>query len=163
MTRLRVHPALVAANLALIVLFPLAWFAPLLRAQLLPLFRVQEISVISGLQTLWQADVVLALVVTAFALVAPLLKTLMLALIHLRLLHARLLPVVTFLGKLAMADIFLIALYIVIAKGMGVGRVEVAWGLYLFMGCILGSLAISLITATSAASGGKRASRVKGV
>jgi len=50
------------------------------------------------------------------------------------------------LGKLAMADIFLIALYIVVAKGIGVGRVETAWGLYLFTACILASIAISFFT-----------------
>ncbi|EEB83221.1 paraquat-inducible protein A [Roseobacter sp. GAI101] len=42
-----------------------------------------------------------------------------------------------------MADIFLIALYITIAKGIGIGRLEVAWGLYLFTGCILASLWVS--------------------
>ena len=36
------------------------------------------------------------------------------------------------LAKLAMADVFLIALYIVVAKGVGHVTVEVAWGLYLF-------------------------------
>ena len=54
------------ANLALLILFPIAWFAPLLRAGLLPLFSLSEISVISGLQVLWQSDVFLALVVTVF-------------------------------------------------------------------------------------------------
>ena len=142
----RAHPALIAANLALLVLFPLAWFAPLMRAQLLPFFRAEEISVISGLLTLWEEDVLLAVVVAVFALVAPMLKTLGLALIHLGRLPLRLGPVVALLGKLAMADIFLIALYIVIAKGMGVGRLEVAWGLYLFTACILTSLALSLAT-----------------
>lgn len=145
MTR-RAHPALIWANLALLVLFPLAWVAPLMRAQLLPFFRADEISVISGLLTLWQEDVLLALIVAVFALIAPMLKTLALALIHLGRLPARLLPLVALLGKLAMADIFLIALYIVIAKGMGVGRLEVAWGLYLFTACILASLALSLAT-----------------
>lgn len=145
MTR-RAHPALIWANLALLVLFPLAWFAPLMRAQLLPFFRSDEISVISGLLTLWQEDVLLALIVAVFALIAPMLKTLALALIHLGRLPARLLPLVALLGKLAMADIFLIALYIVIAKGMGVGRLEVAWGLYLFTACILASVALSLAT-----------------
>ena len=43
-----------------------------------------------------------------------------------------------------MADVFLIALYIVVIKGMGIGRVETAWGLYLFTFCILLSLALSL-------------------
>lgn len=145
--RPRAHPALIWANLALLILFPLAWFAPLMRAQLLPFFRADEISVISGLLTLWEEDVLLALIVAVFALVAPMLKTIGLALIHLGRLPARLLPVVTLLGKLAMADIFLIALYIVIAKGLGVGRLEVAWGLYLFTACILMSFVLSLLTA----------------
>ncbi len=142
----RVHPALVATNLALLILFPLAWFAPLLRAQLLPFFRTQEISVISGLQTLWQEDVFLALLVTVFALVAPIMKTALLALVHFNLLSSKALPALALLGKLAMADIFLIALYIVTAKGLGVGRIEVAWGLYLFSACILVSLGLSLAT-----------------
>ncbi|MDF1803941.1 paraquat-inducible protein A [Thalassovita sp.] len=132
------------ANLSLLILFPIAWFAPLLRAGLLPLFGLSEISVISGLQSLWDTDVFLALIVTIFALFAPYLKTIGLALIHFDLLDKRTLPALNILGKLAMADIFLIALYITIAKGIGVGRIEVAWGLYLFTGCILASLGISI-------------------
>lgn len=135
------------ANLALLVLFPVSWFAPLMRAGLLPLFGLSEISVVSGLQSLWETDVILALVVTIFAIFAPYLKTIGLALIHFGLMRRKVAPFLSFLGKLAMADIFLIALYIVIAKGVGVGRLEVAWGLYLFTACILASLAISLITA----------------
>ena len=135
------------ANLALLILFPIAWFAPLLRAGLLPLFSLSEISVISGLQVLWQSDVFLALVVTVFALFAPYVKTVGLALVHFRLASPRIVPALTIMGKLAMADIFLIALYIVLAKGVGVGRVETAWGLYLFTGCILASLAISILSA----------------
>jgi uncharacterized paraquat-inducible protein A len=57
-----------------------------------------------------------------------------------------LVPAIAWLGKLAMADIFLIALYITVAKGIGVGRIETAWGLYLFTACILLSLWISLLT-----------------
>ncbi|MBV1868864.1 MAG: paraquat-inducible protein A [Marinosulfonomonas sp.] len=135
------------ANLALLVLFPIAWFAPLLRAGILPLFSLSEISVISGLQSLWDTDVFLALLVTVFALFAPYLKTIGLALIHFGLLRRKVLPVLNILGKLAMADIFLIALYIVLIKGIGVGRVETGWGLYLFTGCILVSIAISHYTA----------------
>ena len=139
--------ALKLANLSLLVLFPIAWLAPLMRAGLLPLFGLSEISVISGLQSLWGSDVFLALVVTAFALFAPYLKTIGLALLHFRLLSPRLLPSLAWLGKLAMADIFLIALYIVVAKGIGVGRVETAWGLYLFTACILASIVISALSA----------------
>lgn len=133
------------ANLALLILFPIAWFAPLMRAGLgLPFFDLDEISVISGLQALWDTDVILALVVTVFALFAPYLKTIGLALIQYDLASARLLPAIALLGKLAMADVFLIALYIVVVKGVGLAKVETAWGLYLFTFCILTSLALSL-------------------
>ena len=135
---------LIAANLSLLVLFPLSWFAPLLRAGLLPFFDLSEISVISGLQTLWQKDVSLALLVTFFAIFAPYLKTIGLALMQFRLLSPRVAPALHILGKLAMADVFLIALYIILIKGVGVARVETGWGLYLFTGCVLTSLALSL-------------------
>ncbi len=133
-------------NLSLLVAFPVAWTAPLLKAGLLPFFKLSEISVLSGLQTLWQKDVILALAVTFFALVAPYLKTIGLALIHFRLASPKLLPAITLMGKLAMADIFLIALYIVIAKGVGVGRLETGWGLYAFTACVLVSLYCSFMT-----------------
>lgn len=137
---------LIAANLALLVGFPIAWFAPLMRAGILPLFKLSEISVISGLQSLWGSDVFLAILVTVFALFAPYLKTIGLALIHFNLLSDKLLPALAWMGKLAMADIFLIALYIVVSKGVGIGKLETAWGLYLFTVCILASLAISALT-----------------
>lgn len=135
------------ANLALLILFPLAWFAPLMRAGLLPLFGLDEISVITGLQSLWKSDVILALIVTTFAIFAPWLKTLGLALIHFNLASPKLLPALHIMGKLAMADIFLIALYIVLVKGVGLATVETAWGLYFFTALILASLAISTLTA----------------
>lgn len=131
------------ANLALFVLFPLAWAAPLLRAGLLPLFGMSEISVLSGLAELWRADVFLAGVVTLFALVAPIAKTAGLALVQFGRLGADALPWIKAAGRLAMADVFLVAIYVVAAKGVGVGRVETAWGLYLFTACVLASLALS--------------------
>ena len=134
------------ANLALLVLFPVSWFAPLLRAGLLPFFDLDAISVVSGLQALWQKDVALALLVTFLAIFAPYLKTIGLALVQFGLASPRLLPALAILGKLAMADIFLIAIYIVLAKGVGIGRVETGWGLYLFTFCVLASLAISYLT-----------------
>ena len=130
-------------NLALLVLYPIAWFAPLLRAALLPWFGMDEISVISGLQSLWGTDPALALLVTFLAIFAPYAKTLGLALVHWDLLKPSTLPVLHALGKLAMADVFLIALYIVLAKGIGHATVETAWGLYLFTACILLSFVIS--------------------
>ena len=131
-------------NLTLLVLYPLAWAAPLMRAGLLPLFGLNEISVLTGLQALWGTDIVLAVIVTVFALFAPYVKTIGLALIQFGYLSRRVLPTLTFLGKLAMADVFLIAIYVTIVKGIGIGRIETAWGLYLFTGCILVSLGIGI-------------------
>jgi len=132
-------------NLCLLVMFPLSWFAPLMRAGLLPIFGLEEISVVTGLQSLWGSDVILALVVTVMAIFAPMAKTIGLALLDFGLLSTRALPALHVLGKLAMADIFLIALYIVVVQGVGLATVEVAWGLYLFTGCVLASLTIGLL------------------
>lgn len=131
------------ANLSLLILFPIAWFAPLMRAGLLPLFGLSEISVISGVVSLFKSDVFLAVLVVFFALIAPMAKVLALEGILSARLPARLKPLLIQLGRLAMADIFLIAIYITLAKGIGLGRVEAAWGLYLFTACILASLAMS--------------------
>lgn len=131
------------ANLALLVLFPVAWFAPLLRAGVLPFFDLDAISVMTGLQALWEKDVALALIVTFLAVFAPYMKVIGLALVQAHLASPRLLPALQWLGRLAMADVFLIAIYIVLAKGTGMGRLETAWGLYLFTGCVLASLLIA--------------------
>ena len=140
-------------NLALLVLFPLAWFAPLMRAGLnLPLFGMDEISVISGLQALWETDVFLALLVTVFAIFAPMLKVIGVALIQFGLLRRKVLSVLNVLGKLAMADVFLIALYIVVVKGVQLARVETGWGLYLFTFCVLASIFASQATAKKVAA-----------
>ena len=136
-------------NLSLLILYPIAWFAPLMHAGLLPLFGLKEISVMSGLQSLWKTDVFLALIVTVFALFAPYAKTIGLALLHWNLRSQKLLPALHILGKLAMADIFLIALYITLSKGIGIGRIETAWGLYLFTACIVASLLVSLFSKQS--------------
>ena len=130
-------------NLCLLVLFPIAWAAPLMRAGLLPLFGLSEISVLSGIASLWESDILLALLVIFFALIAPIAKVLALEGLLSNRLPARLKPLLTQLGRLAMADIFLIAIYITLAKGVGIGHVEVGWGLYLFTFCILVSLGLS--------------------
>lgn len=144
-------------NLTLLIAFPIAWFSPLITTGLLPqwhmpswlggntLFEHDTLTVISGIQQLLETDLLLAMVVTFFALVAPLLKCLGMALIHFNLLTDAAQPVMTTLGKLAMAEVFILALHIVIAKSIGVWQIEVKWGLYLFTAAVLTSLGISLL------------------
>jgi uncharacterized paraquat-inducible protein A len=114
-----------------------------MRAAVLPIFGMDEISVITGLQALWATDAVLALVVTFLAVFAPMAKVVGVALVDFGLLAPRVMPVLQVMGKLAMADVFLLAIYIVLIKGAGLVTVETAWGLYLFTGCILASLVLS--------------------
>ena len=130
-------------TLALLILFPIAWGAPLIRAALLPIFGMDEISVLSGIAALWQTDAALAVLVAVLALVVPYSKLLVLAAIQFGQISPRALPLLHLLGRLSMADVFLIAVYIVLAKGVGHVTVETAWGLYLFSACVLASLLAS--------------------
>ena len=115
-------------------------------AGLLPLFSLDEVSTITAVLALWEKDIFLALLVTFLAIFTPIIKVLATALVHFGLLSKQALPTLEILGKLAMADVFLIAIYIVGAKGIGIGRVETAWGLYLFTACVLGSTLITHLT-----------------
>ena len=135
--------ALPVLNVLLLVLYPIAWFAPLMRAALLPIFGMNEISVISGLQSLWGTDAGLALLVTFLAVFAPYSKVLGLVLVQFGLLSRRVMPALHLLGRLAMADVFLVALYIVLAKGVAHTTIEVAWGLWAFTGCVGLSMALA--------------------
>lgn len=134
------------ANLSLLILFPVAWFAPLLRAGLLPLFSLDEISTISAIHALWEADTFLALLISFLAILAPITKVIATTLIHFGRFSKQSLPALEILGKLAMADVFLIAIYVTVAKGVGVGRIETAWGLYLFTACVLASMLVTHLT-----------------
>lgn len=142
------RPLLVAASAALLVLFPIAWFAPLMTVKLRFRFWADgtEFTVVTLLQRLWAEDSRLALLVTFFAIVAPTVKVLGLMLVQMRLASARVEPALFLIGRLAMADVFLVALAVAILRGVEGGTVTVHWGLWLFTACILGSLALSLVT-----------------
>ena len=47
-----------------------------MKAVLLPIFGMTEISILSGIRSLWREDILLAGIVFLFALIAPILKTL---------------------------------------------------------------------------------------
>lgn len=138
---------LLGLTLGLMVLTPVSWFAPLLRAGLLPIFGLSEISVLSGIASLWrEGEAALATLVAFLAIFAPMAKLAALALLLTGRLPDRFLPALEGLGRLAMADVFLIAVYVTLAKGIAVGRVETTWGLWLFTFCVLAALALSVAT-----------------
>ncbi len=136
-----------SANMLLLILYPAAWLAPLATAGILPWFSGNEITIYRGVSDLWTIDPALSLLVAFLAVVVPYAKTLAISAIHFGKLGASALPMIQVIGKLSMADVFLIALYIVVVKGVGIGHVQPAWGLWLFTGCVLGYIVISWFTA----------------
>ncbi|NOX72989.1 MAG: paraquat-inducible membrane protein A [Alphaproteobacteria bacterium] len=141
------------ANLSLLILFPVAWFAPLMKSGLWPIQSLREYSIMDALQGVWKNDVYLALLMTFFAVFAPYIKIISTALIQFNLMSPRLMGPMQFIGKLAMADIYAIAIFIVIYTGIDVagisGQVETSWGLYLFTGNVIASILISHFTRKS--------------
>lgn len=134
-------PLLVLALAAL----PFSWFLPLFRTELL-VFLDNEVTVIGAARTLYKADLLLFAVVVLFGMVVPVAKLA-------GLLHAwAMLPgakgrasigALNKISKFSMLDIFLIAVTIVGLKGVGLGKVEIAYGLHAFAGVVLMILALS--------------------
>lgn len=131
-------------NLSFLILYPISWTAPLAYAGFLPFFRGSELTIAGGVRDLWHTDMVLAMIVATLAVVAPFFKTLLLSAALFGVLQSkRAMMLIIIAGKLSMADVFLIAVYIVVIKGVGVGHVTVGWGLYLFTAITLASLFIA--------------------
>ena len=130
-------------TIALLVLFPVAWLAPLAQAGFaMPLFGGSEISILGGVIELADSDIFLCIVVGVFAILVPYAKTILL-------LGAQFgqlgnptlwLKILTAMGKLSMADVFLVAMYVVMIKGIGIGDIVIQWGLYLFTVLVLASI-----------------------
>ncbi len=138
-----------AVTIALLVLFPVAWLAPLAEAGFaMPLFGGEEISILGGVIELAQSDIVLCAVVAVFAILIPYVKAILLVGAQFGQLGnpKRWLKILGAIGKLSMADVFLIAMYVVLIKGIGFGDIEIQWGLYLFTALVLASIWVTWIT-----------------
>jgi uncharacterized paraquat-inducible protein A len=129
-----------------VVLVPVTWWLPLFTARVPFLWR-QDVSIASGLAELWRLDLLLFTAVLLFSVVAPLAKGLALSWVWYRVPIANTqtwLGRLALLGKLAMAEVFLLAVILVGLKGVGIGTVEVSWGLQGFVLTVLLSLASSI-------------------
>ena len=138
-----------AVTIALLVLFPVAWLAPLAEAGFaMPLFGGEEISILGGVIELAKSDIVLCVIVAVFAILIPYVKAILLVGAQFGQLGnpKRWLKILSAIGKLSMADVFLIAMYVVLIKGIGFGDIEIQWGLYLFTVLVLASIWVTWIT-----------------
>ena len=128
------------------MLYPAAWLAPLAEAGVVSWWSGKNITIYQGVLDLWTVDPALSVLVAVLAILIPYGKTLMLSAIHFGKLGPASLPWLETIGKLSMADVFLIALYVVVVKGVGIGHVSTAWGLWLFTGCVLASIWVGWAT-----------------
>ena len=108
----------------------------------MPLFGGSEISILGGVIELAGSDIFLCVVVAVFAVLIPYSKTILLLGAQFEQLGSpeKWLKVLGYLGKLSMADVFLVAMYVVLIKGIGFGDIEIQWGLYLFTVLVLASI-----------------------
>ena len=128
-----------------LALVPVSWWLPLFVARVPFLWR-EEVSIASGLSELWRLDRLLWLVVLLFSVLAPAVKSGALVWVWYRLPLARARPLLdrlALLGKLAMTEVFLLAVIIVGLKGVGIGTVETSWGMQAFVAVVLLSFASS--------------------
>jgi paraquat-inducible protein A len=136
-----IGPLLAAALLAL----PLCWSLPLFRTEWLYVFG-DEVSVAGAVRSLAATDWALCAVVVVFGIVAPVAK--ILALLHAwyllpaRKAYGRIALAARF-GKFSMLDVMLVAVSIVALKGIGLGSVAVAPGLYAYAAVVLTVMALS--------------------
>lgn len=136
------------ANLALLGLFPLVWGAPLLSTEILWIFSSSPVSVFSGIGDLYETDLFLCVIVVLFAVVMPYAKTMLLVFAQFSEGETarRLTPLLELMGRLSMTDVFLIAIYVLVYKGIGLGAVRIEWGLYAFTALVLSSIWIGWAT-----------------
>ena len=140
-SRQLIGPLLVAS----VAIVPATWWLPLFTARVPFLWR-QDVSIASGLVELWRLDLLLFAAVLLFSVLVPLAKGAALVWVWYRTPDRgvrRALDRLALLGKLAMAEVFLLAVMLVGLKGVGIGTVEVTWGLPAFVAAILLSLASS--------------------
>ena len=114
-----------------LAIVPVTWWLPLFTARVPFLWR-QEVSIASGLVELWRLDLLLFAAVLLFSVLVPLVKGAALVWVWYQTPQRgvrRALDRLALLGKLAMAEVFLLAVILVWIKGVGIGTVEVTWGL----------------------------------
>ena len=138
--------------IALIVL-PFTWWLPLFRTELL-VFLENDVTVIGAVQSLAEIDWFLCAIIVIFGMVIPFgkLAGLLYAWLILPADRGRVwIGILNKISKFSMLDVFLIAITIVGLKGVGLGKVEIAYGLYAFAAVVLTILGLSFWAQTLAA------------
>ena len=132
----------IAAYLALLILFPVAWFTPLIQFEAgiwwVPFsYQAGQKSTIQALSLLWDANLILALSITILVIFLPLLKIIGSLLVLIDILAYRIQPFLSYFGKFSSVEIFVAAILIVVATEMSALQITALWGTYLLLGCVI--------------------------
>jgi paraquat-inducible protein A len=134
------------AAISVAILFPVTLVVPILSTRI-PLLSYNEIVLARVAYDLFRTDKVLFVIVVVFGIIVPWCKSVLSCFFWYFLsspAHARYFDLLALLGKLSMLDIMLLAIFIVAFKGLGIGHVEIRYGLYVYVSIVLVSFFVSL-------------------
>jgi uncharacterized paraquat-inducible protein A len=134
--RAAVAGLLLAAGLVALVA---SWHLPLFRTEFL-VFLENDVTLLGAVRTLAETDLFLCAIVVLFGMIVPFLKLSALLYAWFALPQGRAracIGVISKFSKFSMLDVLLIALVIVGLKGVGMGKVSVAYGLYVYAGAVM--------------------------
>ncbi|HEY7231905.1 MAG TPA: paraquat-inducible protein A [Pseudolabrys sp.] len=133
-------------SLLIAAVLPIVFFVPLLTTRLLFLVRT-DITLAHAISELFRIDKFLFAIVVVFGVIFPFLKAIMSVLCWYYFdisRTARYLEALSYMAKLSMLDVMLLAFFVVAFKGIGIGTVEVKYGLYVYASLILASHLLNL-------------------
>jgi len=139
-------------SLLTLVLLPIVFFVPLLTTRLW-FFSRADITLAHAAYDLFRIDKFLFGVVVVFGILFPLLKAIMSVLCWYRFdisTVERRLQTLSYIAKLSMLDVMLLAFFVIVFKGVGIGSVQVQYGLYFYALLVMASLFLNLAMAPAA-------------
>lgn len=144
----------------LLIALVISWHLPLFRTELL-VFLENDVTLLGAVVTLAETDLFLCSIVVLFGMVIPFMKLLALLYAWFALPQARArswIKSISGFSKFSMLDVMLIAIVIVGIKGIGMGKVTVEYGLYVYAVVVLSVLLLSswMLIAANRPSGAGR-------
>lgn len=133
-------------SLLIVASLPIILFVPLLTTRFW-LFTLTDITLAHAISDLFRIDKFLFVIVFVFGAIFPFLKAIMSALCWYYFEASRIeryLEVLSYMAKLSMLDIMLLAFFVVAFKGLGIGNVHVQYGLYVYASLVIASLLLNL-------------------
>lgn len=136
-------------SLLIVASLPIVFFVPLATTSFW-FFTHTNITLAHVINDLFRIDKFLFTVVVVFGVVFPFLKAVMSVLcwyyFEISTIE-RYLEALSYMSKLSMLDVMLLAVFVVAFKGLGIGTVHVKYGLYVYASLVMASLFLNLVMA----------------